>query len=121
MLDTDGLSCVDIDECENEADNCHVNANCTNTIGSFTCQCKEGYMGNGITCDDIDECAINEGGCEHMCSNTIGSFYCSCFTGYRLDPNGLNCSGELAVKPSVRKHMAPKIFTEIHLVKIMNL
>jgi len=54
---------------------------------------------------DIDECAINEGGCEHICSNTIGSFYCSCFTGYQLDSNGLNCSGELAVKPSVRKCM----------------
>jgi len=24
---------------------------CTNTIGSFTCACKTGYSGNGVTCN----------------------------------------------------------------------
>ena len=41
---------ADIDECESEEDNCHVNAQCTNTEGSFTCSCKPGYTGDGINC-----------------------------------------------------------------------
>ena len=38
----------DIDECEIEADTCHVNAQCTNTDGNYTCSCSAGYSGDGI-------------------------------------------------------------------------
>ena len=42
---------LDINECSNvEENNCHENAICTNTNGSFTCQCQNGYTGNGTTC-----------------------------------------------------------------------
>ena len=40
----------DIDECSNDDDNCHDNATCTNTDGSFTCACIAGYEGNGTQC-----------------------------------------------------------------------
>ena len=40
----------DIDECSNDGDNCHDNATCTNTDGSFTCACNVGYQGNGTHC-----------------------------------------------------------------------
>merc|ERR1712046_381176 len=33
--------CVDIDECKKKTDNCHKHAICTNTVGSFTCECKD--------------------------------------------------------------------------------
>ena len=43
---------LDINECNSEENNnCHENATCTNTNGSFTCQCQNGYAGNGITCN----------------------------------------------------------------------
>ena len=29
---------------------CDVNAVCVNTIGNYTCQCNDGYMGDGKVC-----------------------------------------------------------------------
>ena len=45
------LCCIsDVNECEIGNNNCNSNASCNNTIGSFRCVCKIGYLGNGITC-----------------------------------------------------------------------
>ena len=41
---------TDIDECDMDTDNCHSYATCNNTIGSFTCTCDEGFMGDGVNC-----------------------------------------------------------------------
>ena len=41
---------IDIDECTNGSHDCDMNANCTNTEGTFTCQCITGYYGNGYNC-----------------------------------------------------------------------
>ena len=35
---------------------CHVNAECTNTNGSYTCNCNNGYDGDGISCQG--KCAL---------------------------------------------------------------
>ena len=43
----------DIDECTVELDNCDMNAMCTNTIGDFTCQCLDGFMGDGVVCSGM--------------------------------------------------------------------
>ena len=45
------LLCVDFDECFSKADNCHVNATCKNTLSSYKCTCKTGFIGNGTTCE----------------------------------------------------------------------
>ena len=42
---------VDIDECETENGGCSSVAICSNIVGSFTCECKTGYSGDGFTCD----------------------------------------------------------------------
>lgn len=45
------LSTSDVDECESSGTNdCHENAMCTNTEGSYVCRCKKGFLGNGFTC-----------------------------------------------------------------------
>lgn len=41
---------LDIDECISGNHDCHVNATCTNTIGSHNCTCKEGFTGDGRLC-----------------------------------------------------------------------
>ena len=41
---------TDEDECQNGTPNCDVNAKCNNTIGSFTCVCLPGYLGDGLQC-----------------------------------------------------------------------
>ena len=40
----------DIDECDQEIDNCDVQATCTNTPGSYNCTCDIGYSGDGFNC-----------------------------------------------------------------------
>ena len=40
---------ADIDECSSENE-CHLNAACTNIIGSYNCTCKNGYEGDGRNC-----------------------------------------------------------------------
>ena len=39
-----------MDECSQNTDNCDTNAICSNTPGSFVCQCEEGFSGDGISC-----------------------------------------------------------------------
>ena len=41
---------LDIDECKSDILRCDVNANCSNTYGSYKCTCKEGYNGTGHVC-----------------------------------------------------------------------
>ena len=40
---------LDVDECKGKQ-SCHENATCTNTIGSYVCECQPGYIGNGQNC-----------------------------------------------------------------------
>lgn len=59
LMSTHCFSLPDVNECfsneiSNEylrlAHNCHVDANCSNTRGSFFCTCQIGYSGDGVSC-----------------------------------------------------------------------
>ena len=41
---------LDIDECAEAHSDCHANATCKNNVGSFTCTCNAGSIGDGKTC-----------------------------------------------------------------------
>ena len=58
-IDVDGIASTtiflllldfsDIDECSASTDVCGGSAICENTLGSYLCQCKPGFTGNGCT------------------------------------------------------------------------
>ncbi|XP_072238212.1 protein disulfide isomerase CRELD1 [Leuresthes tenuis] len=97
-------TCVDIDECGTELDNCSPNGYCFNTEGSFECRgcdvacvgcmgggparcrkCASGYRLTGSKCLDIDECSDRVLAChglDDICINTEGSFRCDCAEGF---------------------------------------
>ena len=83
---TDGVDCVDHDECFDGAHTCsHV---CYNSPGSYSCKCPNGYKmdRDDRTCIDIDECTTNIHNCPHQshCHNTLGTFRCHCLPGYQM-------------------------------------
>ncbi|XP_046339611.2 neurogenic locus notch homolog protein 1-like [Haliotis rufescens] len=79
---------TDINECtatDAPKHDCHKDADCTNTPGSFTCKCKSGYVGDGKTCtlgvcsSNGNEC-LNGGTCDIPSDGTAST--CSCAAGY---------------------------------------
>uniref|UniRef100_A0A803T951 Fibrillin 1 n=1 Tax=Anolis carolinensis TaxID=28377 RepID=A0A803T951_ANOCA len=86
---TDG---ADIDECKVIRDACQ-NGECVNSMGSYQCKCKEGYITDitGTLCIDLNECNQSPKPCNFICKNTEGSYQCSCPKGYILQEDGRSC------------------------------
>uniref|UniRef100_A0A2C9JE73 protein disulfide-isomerase n=1 Tax=Biomphalaria glabrata TaxID=6526 RepID=A0A2C9JE73_BIOGL len=75
--------CEDIDECQNTSNACPAHANCQNTIGSFECNCGQGFRKYNGQCIDINECAEYQDDCAQICINELSTFTCDCYEGYR--------------------------------------
>lgn len=78
---------------------CDVSATCSNTEGSYSCECDQGFKGDGTSCDDMDECKAGTDSCDDnaMCSNEEGSYSCSCSDGFKGD--GKTCHDEVCDLP----------------------
>ena len=55
------LNYLDKNECDDGVNplgthNCDGNATCTNTEGSYSCECNGGYTGDGTSCDGNLKC-----------------------------------------------------------------
>ena len=50
------LLTADVNECIEGTHDCHPQATCQNTEGSFTCSCNPGFTGNGSSC--TGKCSI---------------------------------------------------------------
>ncbi|XP_078487584.1 uncharacterized protein LOC113474395 [Ciona intestinalis] len=87
-LTANGTNCIDLNECDVSNYTCGGNLNtCTNTNGSYVCNCSAGYQYNATTnnCTDLDECfGINTkcGIGTARCENTAGSYFCTCRNGF---------------------------------------
>ena len=40
----------DVDECASDTGLCHWHADCANTVGSYKCNCRPGFISNGPHC-----------------------------------------------------------------------
>ena len=71
---------------------CRSNMTCSNTEGSYKCECNTGYEKTvNDECTDSDECTTNTHDCKDgsQCFNKMGSYECQCHKGYTY--NGLKC------------------------------
>ncbi|XP_029904567.1 EGF-containing fibulin-like extracellular matrix protein 2 [Myripristis murdjan] len=75
--------CRDINECESSNPCQHQ---CYNILGSFICQCEQGYQlaADQLSCQDVDECSFSSYMCQWQCVNQPGGYECVCPDGYQL-------------------------------------
>ncbi|CDR10658.1 unnamed protein product, partial [Oncorhynchus mykiss] len=86
-----------VNECNKRNGGC--DHECNNTMGSYHCSCRRGYMLVGHQmCNDVDECQ-DPGMCgTARCVNQDGAYDCLCETGYVYDNNTKTCLGEQYTK-----------------------
>ncbi|XP_071475863.1 adhesion G protein-coupled receptor E2-like [Marmota flaviventris] len=91
-------TCQDVDECKQNPRICKGRSTCTNTQGSYTCQCLPGFELNPEDpklCTDVNECTSGQNPCHKSthCLNQVGGYQCRCRPGWKPIPgfpNGPN-------------------------------
>ena len=53
------ITCIVLDVNECSSSPCDANARCSNTVGSFECECNVGYTGDGMSLVVKLFCALN--------------------------------------------------------------
>ncbi|XP_061331610.1 fibrillin-2 [Pezoporus flaviventris] len=89
-LDSTGLNCEDVDECDG---NHRCQHGCQNTLGGYRCGCPQGYVQHyqWNQCVDENECS-NPNLCgSASCYNTLGSYKCACPSGFSYDQFSSAC------------------------------
>ncbi|KAI6068034.1 Nidogen-2 [Aix galericulata] len=93
--------------CHDGTHMCEATARCQPGTGlGYTCECADGYRGDGRGCQDVDECeeGLSQCGPFSVCLNAPGSYRCECRSGYRLAEDGHACVPPL--KPQIPAALA---------------
>ena len=91
IIQGNGLFCEDEDECLLEKFDCHANATCHNTDGSYHCNCPSSMVGDGKTCEESKACETNDCHAQANCvPKSATTFTCECKEGYW--GNGYSCT-----------------------------
>jgi cysteine-rich repeat protein len=100
------ITCGDVDECELCSHNCEYNAQCTNTVGSFTCACINGYDGDGLNCTHVCEtgthACVSNTTCVINPDSLIDPYMCTC-------PSGLFGNGMYPLNRSISEVEARRL------------
>ncbi|XP_048832997.1 fibrillin-2b isoform X7 [Brienomyrus brachyistius] len=89
-LDSSGLDCQDVDECNG---NHRCQHGCQNMLGGFRCGCPQGYVQHyqWNQCVDENECSSVDMCGSASCYNTLGSYKCVCPSGFDFEQNTGSC------------------------------
>lgn len=91
--------CTDIPECSTEQDNCAPGlAHCTETPGSFQCDCMQNFTGNGVTCSPVNECTAHTHACDitsTTCTDLYNGYQCDCRSGYVSIPGNVTSCADI--------------------------
>ncbi|KAL4236418.1 hypothetical protein ACF0H5_004803 [Mactra antiquata] len=78
--------CVDINICSFKS-----NSTCVDKMGTYDCQCDDGYVSIDDECQDDNECEDDEYICADeantQCVNTNGGYKCQCVEGFERNGN----------------------------------
>uniref|UniRef100_A0A671R9K3 Si:ch211-241f5.3 n=1 Tax=Sinocyclocheilus anshuiensis TaxID=1608454 RepID=A0A671R9K3_9TELE len=107
VIQTFSVIVIEDNECVSQPSICGKNARCFNTVGSYYCQCHEGFttlsahnftQADAISCKDINECVVGSADCSPNteCVNSEGGYKCTCATGYISSNSGqgVQCIGK---------------------------
>jgi len=75
------LATVGVNECAAGMHDCQTNATCVDTPESFTCQCNNGFTGNGDTCSAQVACGVTPSLCDAN-ATCMGGAACVCNPGF---------------------------------------
>ncbi|XP_033868017.3 coagulation factor IX-like [Acipenser ruthenus] len=91
-LGQDRKSCItdDGDQCRQAP--CQNGGVCTDGIGAYVCDCKDGYQGQNCEIDTAECLPAVHFGCDQFCHpGSDNSYVCSCTKGYTLGANKKTC------------------------------
>lgn len=102
-----------MDECSVRPSLCHNGATCTNSPGSYSCICVNGWTGPDCSVN-IDDCAGAACFNGATCIDRVGSFYCQCTYGKTGESNDSLTRDFLEYcRPILRKGRSGGNFMEI--------
>ncbi len=93
ILDSGEVTCVDIDECDENYRICGAHGTCQNLEGSYRCECDDKtteLSSDGKSCVDINECDLGRDSCgahgvcrNHDITDSSYGYGCDCDEGFQ--------------------------------------